>query len=119
MRITIMLIHLPIHKSFSTTKGIYCGSGDFQMPRKFTTQSQVTSFFAKNYYTVPFIAFQGIKDKVVPYDNRFEKYGNWNINKDPNNRRGNYDSTSYCLDSLGVAMVNENNTDSLILSSAR
>lgn len=95
-----------------TVKGVWSGWGGFAMPGTANTQTKVTNFFARNNYTAPFIAFQGLLDPIVPFDKRNEQFP---PGVDKHDARGNYDTTSFCLDSLLTLYPASNHQDLLMI----
>lgn len=93
---------------FPTISGVYCGWGDFAMPGYVTNDTKAATFFAKNAYTIPFIAFQGKKDPIIPYDKRWESFPPFDNNYGStshalyyNQINSFFDTTTYCLDYTG------------------
>lgn len=88
--------------AFPTISGLYCGWGSFAMPASVDNETKAATFFARNDYTVPFIAFQGKKDEIIPYDNREEFYPPFTPQvvyySKPNSF---FDTTTYCLGFAG------------------
>lgn len=108
--------------SLPTIRGVYCGWGDFAMPASVYNDSvKIAAFFARNNYTVPFIAFQGKKDPIIPYNYRPERFPPYNNSYgDPLHperfyykKNSFFDTTTFCLDyaGSGPAKLTPNGTD--------
>ena len=84
-------------------RGILNMWGNFPMPGSIKTPAQAATFFNRNNYLAPMIAFQGLTDDVVKFDSRYEKFPRFDTSVGP---RGNYDTTSFCIDNGGLISIN-------------
>ncbi len=95
--------YAPPSYSLPEFKGILNMWGNFPMQGSISTEAQAASFFNQNAYIAPVISFQGKEDKVVDFNYRYEQFPpTVPILGDP---RGNYDTTSFCLENSGTISV--------------
>ncbi len=98
--------YAPSNYSLPEFKGILNMWGNFPMPGSIKTEAQATGFFDQNAYIAPVISFQGKTDQIVEFDNRYEQFP---PNEDLGDGRGNYDTTSFCLDNGGLISITRSN----------
>ena len=93
-------------------RGVLSMWGNFPMPGSIKTNAQAATFFNRNNYLAPLIAFQGKDDGVVDYDYRYERYP---PDSNYGDGRGNHDTTSFCIDNGGLISINPIGTDDDLL----
>lgn len=88
-------------------RGVLSMWGNFPIPGGIKTNTQAVNFLNRNNYLTPLIAFQGVEDDIVEPTNRYETYPpNINIG----DGRGNYDTTSSCIDNGGQISITPSGT---------
>ena len=105
--------YAPPTSTLPELKAVLCMWGNFPMQGSVKTQTQATNFFNQNNYTVPLIAFQGIDDGIVKYDWRYERFPP--STPPSGSTRGNYDTTSFCLENGGLISVTPSGTNEDLL----
>ncbi len=85
-------------------KGVLSMWGNFPMPGSIKTNAAAATFFNRNNYLAPLIAFQGEDDDVVDYNYRYERYPP-TIAVPYGDGRGNHDTTSFCIDNGGLISI--------------